>query len=170
MVVHGANCQALPNKCGVTPSPTANSTGVCGYAVLDLATEISCATTGLEPNHVTVTFTSGSDYFKCLLSDLKSGGCPGSTSSANGFLGQTNFAAWLAWLQAGGTGTQPSGGSSCTTATYIPTCGGNFLNAPIVISLSFPFSSAISMFWPGATSQQFGTAILGATSTDLVQF
>jgi hypothetical protein len=49
--------------------------------------------------------------------------------------------------------------------------GGNIPGMNITISASYPFSSAIAMFWPGAgAGVVFPTVNLPATSTERVQF
>ena len=73
----------------------------------------------------------------------------------------------------------PSSGSavSCalndclTNTTVWPPSTANTPGSAITISATYPFVSAISMFWPGAGGgMQFAAVNLGATSNDLMQF
>jgi len=56
--------------------------------------------------------------------------------------------------------------------TWPPTTptGENFVKNTIKISLKTPFSSALSMFWPGSRPMQFGATNLSASSSDTIQF
>jgi hypothetical protein len=55
--------------------------------------------------------------------------------------------------------------------TIWPPDGGNDLGAPITITGTYPFRSALSMFWPGAGSGiNFGVFTLPASSREIVQF
>ncbi|MBI4908521.1 MAG: pilus assembly protein [Acidobacteria bacterium] len=57
------------------------------------------------------------------------------------------------------------------TGTTFPSGAGSAPGNDIVITATYPFSSAIAMFWPGAgPGQTFGTFNLPASSRDKVQF
>lgn len=62
--------------------------------------------------------------------------------------------------------------STClTSSTVFPSSGANGIGNPITISATYPFQSAISMFWPGAGAPvSFASVNLTASSTDYVQF
>jgi Flp pilus assembly protein TadG len=80
------------------------------------------------------------------------------------------------------TFTAPSPGGTpvvCTLAGAGTNCGnvwppaassGNVVGSAIQIDIRTPFTSALSMFWPGASQMVFGTVNLNATSTDTIQF
>ena len=62
--------------------------------------------------------------------------------------------------------------SSClTNNTVFPSAGGGSVGNPITVSATYRFSSAISMFWPGAgTPIVFAPVNFPASSTDYIQF
>ena len=74
------------------------------------------------------------------------------------------------------TFTSLLGQTTCTLETSSgcagtwPPVGGNDINDPITIKVTTPFKSAIAMFWPGAKSVSFASGILGAQSSDHVQY
>ena len=64
-------------------------------------------------------------------------------------------------------------GSTYSTTTWPPSSptGTNAVGAPVTISLSYPFNSGISMFWPGTKPVGArGLVYLPASSTGLIQF
>ena len=62
--------------------------------------------------------------------------------------------------------------STCFTSnTVFPSSNANGVGNPITISATYKFSSAISMFWPGAGKPLvFSPVTFPATSTDYIQF
>jgi len=75
------------------------------------------------------------------------------------------------------TFTSQSGAISCfasaclSNATVWPQAPGNAVGSAIQIDATYPFTSAISMFWPGAgTGINFGTVTFPASSRETVQF
>jgi Flp pilus assembly protein TadG len=62
--------------------------------------------------------------------------------------------------------------STCLTSnTVFPSSGGNGVGNPITVSATYRFTSAISMFWPGAGRPlSFAAVNLPASSTDYIQF
>jgi hypothetical protein len=155
--MHGQNCQL--QNCGVTPA--------------QLGTYIENVAAGLDPTKVTVTFTSLSDYFVCPLNTLQNGTCVTPGGGGTGGFGFVGWWDWLAQFQCTVLGENCGNVTStaqCASATYIPTCGGNGVGAPITIQLTFPFNSSIAMFFPGSKPQQFGQAVLPAQSQDVMQY
>lgn len=58
-----------------------------------------------------------------------------------------------------------------TNATVWPPTGGDAANQPVTITVTYPFSSALAMFWPGSAPVKFApTFTFGATSTEKIQF
>jgi Flp pilus assembly protein TadG len=56
-------------------------------------------------------------------------------------------------------------------ATVWPPAPGNVVGSSITITATYPFTSAISMFWPGAgTGINFGTVNFPASSREAIQF
>ena len=55
------------------------------------------------------------------------------------------------------------------TLTTPPDTGSN-TGQNIRVTATYPFRSAISLFWPGTAGQQFGVFTLGSTSVEGVQF
>ncbi len=143
MAVHGVNCQTTPNACAVNQA--------------DLGRILGNATTGLTPGDVHVTFTScstpttcadkiGYPPSVCTLTQLQAGTCTNSTTCTATLCGNN-------------------------TCNYIPTCGGYVLATPISVQLTYPFHSAMSMFWPGAgRGFVFSPVTFTAISTDYIQF
>jgi Flp pilus assembly protein TadG len=75
------------------------------------------------------------------------------------------------------TFTSQSGATTCyanaclSNATVWPPAPGNVVGSSIQIGATYPFTSAISMFWPGAgTGINFGTVNFPASSRETVQF
>ncbi|MBK5294214.1 MAG: pilus assembly protein [Acidobacteriia bacterium] len=66
--------------------------------------------------------------------------------------------------------------TSCTSSTTpwptlgIPADPGSYRGNDIVITGTYPFKSAISLFWPGSGPQSFGVFLLGASSRETIQF
>ena len=57
------------------------------------------------------------------------------------------------------------------SVTFIPSTGGNGLGAPIRLTLTYPFISATSLFWPTTGNKLlYGGVTLPATSQDRIQF
>lgn len=55
--------------------------------------------------------------------------------------------------------------------TYWPPAGSNGVGTPITISGTYPFTSAIAMFWPGTRPQgTFAAVTFPASSTEHIQF
>jgi Flp pilus assembly protein TadG len=65
-----------------------------------------------------------------------------------------------------------SGGEARCGQTWPPTTpiGENTVRNQISISMRVPFSSALSMFWPGSKPVQFAVVNLWASSSDTIQF
>uniref|UniRef100_Q01PB9 TadE family protein n=1 Tax=Solibacter usitatus (strain Ellin6076) TaxID=234267 RepID=Q01PB9_SOLUE len=60
-----------------------------------------------------------------------------------------------------------------STTTWPPSSppGANAVGQPVTISVSYPFNSGISMFWPGVKPERpHGRFYMPASSTDLIQF
>jgi Flp pilus assembly protein TadG len=58
-----------------------------------------------------------------------------------------------------------------SNATVWPPSPGNVVGSSIQIDATYPFQSAISMFWPGAgTGINFGTVNFPASSRETIQF
>ena len=75
------------------------------------------------------------------------------------------------------TFTSQSGATTCyantclSNATVWPPAPGNVVGSSIQIGATYPFTSAISMFWPGAgTGINFGTVNFPASSRETIQF
>jgi hypothetical protein len=75
------------------------------------------------------------------------------------------------------TFTSLSGSISCyantclSNGTVWPSSPGDAVGSSIQIDATYPFQSAISMFWPGAgTGINFGTVNFPASSREAVQF
>ena len=66
-------------------------------------------------------------------------------------------------------GSTLTGGCNDTWPPTAPV-GENSIKTPIEIQIRTPFSSAISMFWPGSKPVSFATVNLFASSTDTIQF
>ncbi|MCU1339143.1 MAG: TadE family protein [Bryobacterales bacterium] len=62
------------------------------------------------------------------------------------------------------------GTSTGSCALRWPPDGDNGIKKSITISIKTPFSSALSMFWPGSTPVSFAVVNLWASSSDTVQF
>lgn len=61
--------------------------------------------------------------------------------------------------------------SALTNANRFPTDGGDAISAPITITVTYPFQSAIAMFWPGAgPGMNFTNVTFPASSRENVQF
>jgi Flp pilus assembly protein TadG len=61
--------------------------------------------------------------------------------------------------------------SNClTNATTWPSSPDNQVGSSVAISASYPFSSALAMFWPGVKPVTFGTYNLPAYSKQLIQY
>lgn len=61
--------------------------------------------------------------------------------------------------------------SSClTNGTTWPPSPDNQVGSSVSISGSYPFASALSMFWPGSKAVSFGTFNLPAYSQQLIQY
>jgi Flp pilus assembly protein TadG len=61
--------------------------------------------------------------------------------------------------------------SSCfSNNNTFPSSNANGTGDPITVTATYPFKSAIAMFWPGSAPVQFGTVTFYATSTDNIQF
>jgi hypothetical protein len=157
VTLHGQNCQTT-QSCGITQAQLGNF--------------INNASAGLDPTQVTVTFISLSDYVTCKLNTLQNSTCIPAGSNGTGgfgFTGWWDFAAQFSCFFFGSCGNVNSM-AQCASATYLPTCGGNSVGAPISIELTYPFNSAIAMFFPGSKPQQFGQAVLPALSQDVMQY
>jgi hypothetical protein len=63
-----------------------------------------------------------------------------------------------------------TGGTNPCPATIWPPIGFNNVGDPISIKITTPFNSMIALFWPGAKPVAFGSATLGASSSDRIQF
>ena len=117
----------------------------CGIAQVDLYNAINFANTGLTPSKTTILFISTADNFTCTVDKLKTGAC----------------------------GSAPSGNcdTAGSTAGCIPSSGGDTNGFPVTITLTYPFNSAIGMFWPGAgRGFIFGRVNLPATSQAQILF
>jgi len=78
------------------------------------------------------------------------------------------------------TTTKTQTGTQCTLDTSTNPCSATNLFPPpacntpkacqVEIDITTPFNSALAMLWPGAKPVTFTSGILGATSTDAVQF
>jgi len=75
------------------------------------------------------------------------------------------------------TFTSQSGSTSCfasaclSNPTVWPPAPSNVVGSSIQISATYPFQSAISMFWPGAgPGVSFGTVNFPASSREIIQF
>jgi TadE-like protein len=55
-------------------------------------------------------------------------------------------------------------------ATQWPPPNGNLAGEAITIDLQTPFNTALAMFWPGSSPVRFGSGILPASSSDLIQY
>jgi len=78
-----------------------------------------------------------------------------------------NFTCKLDVLMAGTCGA----GADCNGLSAIPSCGGGAVGSPVTVTITYPYNSAVSMFWPGAGKGfVFGGAILPSTSQDRVQY
>jgi Flp pilus assembly protein TadG len=55
-------------------------------------------------------------------------------------------------------------------ATVWPPTGSNDISDQITIKITTPFTSGIAMFWPGSRPNSFGSFILGAQSSDRIQY
>jgi hypothetical protein len=62
------------------------------------------------------------------------------------------------------------GGTSPCPFTQWPPPGANQLGQTIEIDITTPFRSAIAMLWPGAKPASFAARVLGASSSDSIQF
>jgi hypothetical protein len=61
--------------------------------------------------------------------------------------------------------------SALSSTTVFPSAGGDAVLAPITFTVTYPFQSAIAMFWPGAgNGMNFGTFTLPASSQEVIQF
>lgn len=61
--------------------------------------------------------------------------------------------------------------SALANTTVFPSGGGDAIGQPITFTATYPFQSAIAMFWPGAgPGMNFATVKLPASSQELVQF
>jgi Flp pilus assembly protein TadG len=61
--------------------------------------------------------------------------------------------------------------TTCLNSNTIwPDEGGNAPGQPITITVSYPFRSALSMFWPGSGPVSFGVFTFPATSQETIQF
>lgn len=116
---------------------------LCWTRVSDVARVIERAGTGLVTGEVTVRFSMGVDTtsdITCTLSNCL-----------------TNTSQW----------PNDRIDNSAAPPTYF---GGNNVGNPITISLTTPFRSALSFFWPGSRGLTFGTMMLSASSTDTMRF
>jgi hypothetical protein len=55
-------------------------------------------------------------------------------------------------------------------ATQWPPANGNSAGQAITIDLQIPFTTALSMFWPGSSPVRFASGTLGGSSSDLIQY
>lgn len=61
--------------------------------------------------------------------------------------------------------------SALVNATQFPSSGGNAIGAPITVSATYPFQSAIAMFWPGAgPGMNFTSVTFPASSQENIHF
>jgi len=61
--------------------------------------------------------------------------------------------------------------SALVSTTQFPSAGGGAIGAPITFSATYPFQSAIAMFWPGAGSgMNFTSVTFPASSQENIQF
>ena len=61
--------------------------------------------------------------------------------------------------------------SSCFSNTNtFPSANANGTGDPITVTATYPFKTAIAIFWPGSAPVQFGTVTFYASSTDNIQF
>jgi Flp pilus assembly protein TadG len=77
----------------------------------------------------------------------------------------------LTFTPANGSATTETLTSSLADATVWPSSTANLVGMRVSISATYPFSSVISMFWPGATSiSPFTTVNFPAASQERIQF
>jgi Flp pilus assembly protein TadG len=73
-------------------------------------------------------------------------------------------------LTAGGATTcAPISSCASQTSTWPPQPNNN-IGLPVTISVSYPFRTAMSMFWPGSSPVRFAPITLGATSEEDIIF
>ena len=61
--------------------------------------------------------------------------------------------------------------SALASATVFPSAGGDAIAAPITFTATYPFDSAIAMFWPGAgRGMSFTNVTFPASSQEEIQF
>jgi Flp pilus assembly protein TadG len=77
----------------------------------------------------------------------------------------------LTFTPANGSATTETLTASLADATVWPSSTANLVGMDVAISATYPFSSVISMFWPGATSiSPFATVNFPAASKEKIQF
>ena len=118
------------------------STNACGVTVQRIAEEFRDAGVGLLPSEATLTLTSlGTAPVNCNPLD--------------------------SCLSGGGNAQRNTPWPTLTT----PAAPGSGRGQNLTVQATVPFRSAIAMFWPGAGGGvQFGTFLLGSTSTEKIQF
>jgi len=74
-------------------------------------------------------------------------------------------------MTAGGSSTSCAPLSTClSSSTVWPASPNNSVGIPVKISATYPFNSALSMFWPGAKPVAFAAITLGAESQEEILF
>lgn len=74
-------------------------------------------------------------------------------------------------LTAGGSSQSCAPLSNClTSTTQWPASPNNSVGLPVTISGTYPFRSALSMFWPGSAAVEFTPVNLGAESQEEILF
>jgi len=77
----------------------------------------------------------------------------------------------LTFTPANGTATSETLTNALADSTVWPSSTANWVGMDVIISGSYPFSSVISMFWPGATAiTPFTTVNFPASSREKIQF
>jgi hypothetical protein len=120
----------------------------CPRTIADVAAQIQTAAVGPDPAQTLLTFTPGSSgaaSTQCYLAD------PGA-SPPYGAHSTCSSLSTLSWPPDDGSGTY------------------NGVGKRLEIDIKTPFTSALSMFWPGAARVSFAAVNFGATAADFVQY
>ncbi len=139
-IVHGANCGKEGNSCNVVLGP---ATSTC-------VSDNNLTAQGVPTINPTV-----AEVIRCAAKGLD----PVHT--------QVTFTSLVA--QTGPCTLETSGPNSCTALTW-PEVGASDPGDTITIKITTPFNSAIAMLFPGSKPVSFAAGILGAQSSDTIQY
>lgn len=139
-MVHGANCGKNSNACTVVLGP---------------ATNTCVSDNNLTSQGVQAINPSIAEVIRCAAKGLD----PTKT--------QVTFTSLAG--QVGPCTLETAGGNACAASVWPPT-GASDPGDTITIKITTPFYSAIAMFFPGSKPVSFAAGILGAQSSDSIQY